>query len=677
MGDFVNKLYNSSGLLEDKKLNMKIESLFDNPLFKNIVDKTDVLKGDEASITKSELGQSFKVLDSEIMNSIIKKEARLRGKTEVDALKTNMSPNTNGLSKRISLTEEVGKEFKLPSEVQKKTTNMPSEPYPEIAEKQQGRSGNNVAAQFGEIDPNKIGNKQRLNVESDVSLLTVTDYRRKEAREETCNDVLEDLTDKIQQDLGEVPSVIEKSITESDARFDIESFCLAQDDEAPVDEYEDNDDKGYTILHADREELAHMIDDIKKIIIKEDIKAKRNKYLKNPRDRLSVDEADRERYYLPKNAKFPPNDSSFYPVKQNSAILDTFPLKIVFNRERTGFEESKEFPIVIGSLIAGRYRVLEFISSASFSKTAHCEDQKLNTRVCLKIIENNKDYLDQSLDEIKVLRYLNHNGDPDEYSFIRYLDCFYYKEHLVIVTEMLKDSVLDYYKYNLDCENVVYFDEKRLKSFAWQMLGCLSFIHSLNVIHGDIKPDNILVKSYSKERFKLIDFGSSCFVQDHMNYYTQSQGYRAPEVILGCKYDYKIDVWSLGCVIAELYTGRQLFPDRSLSGVLGKIVSLRGAIPQWMIDHGKLVDKYFTKDNLLLYDDGFMDNNSSHSDLPVEKPPTTTLNVVVPKQSSLLFRLNSADSFFVDFLKRLLTVDPNNRPSAREAMNHPWFRFKQ
>ena len=63
------------------------------------------------------------------------------------------------------------------------------------------------------------------------------------------------------------------------------------------------------------------------------------------------------------------------------------------------------------------------------------------------------------------------------------------------------------------------------------------------------------ISSYSRATVKLIDFGSSCFVTDKPSSYIQSRSYRAPEVILGLPYDQKIDIWSLGCVIAELFTG--------------------------------------------------------------------------------------------------------------------------
>ena len=74
-------------------------------------------------------------------------------------------------------------------------------------------------------------------------------------------------------------------------------------------------------------------------------------------------------------------------------------------------------------------------------------------------------------------------------------------------------------------------------------------------IYTYIQPENIVIKSYSRVEIKIIDFGSSCFLTDNLTSYIQSRSYRAPEVILGARYGQKIDIWSLGCVLAELFTG--------------------------------------------------------------------------------------------------------------------------
>ena len=74
---------------------------------------------------------------------------------------------------------------------------------------------------------------------------------------------------------------------------------------------------------------------------------------------------------------------------------------------------------------------------------------------------------------------------------------------------------------------------------------------------------NILVKSLSRCVVKLIDFGSSCFVRDPHSSYVQSRSYRAPEVVLGMPYGQRIDVWSLGCILAEVFIGTALFNNRT------------------------------------------------------------------------------------------------------------------
>lgn len=94
-----------------------------------------------------------------------------------------------------------------------------------------------------------------------------------------------------------------------------------------------------------------------------------------------------------------------------------------------------------------------------------------------------------------------------------------------------------------------------LQAIARQCLEALEFLHHLRIIHCDLKPENILIKSYSRCEIKVIDLGSSCFETDNLFLYVQSRSYRAPEVILGLPYDQKIDIWSLGCILAELHTG--------------------------------------------------------------------------------------------------------------------------
>jgi serine/threonine protein kinase len=94
---------------------------------------------------------------------------------------------------------------------------------------------------------------------------------------------------------------------------------------------------------------------------------------------------------------------------------------------RTGFEEDKNFHVVLNSVIAGRYHVTEYLGSAAFSKAIQAHDLHTGVDVCIKIIKSNKDFFDQSLDEIKLLKYVNKHDPGDKYHILRLYDYFYYR----------------------------------------------------------------------------------------------------------------------------------------------------------------------------------------------------------------------------------------------------------
>ncbi|XP_057460255.1 uncharacterized protein LOC130750669 isoform X3 [Actinidia eriantha] len=245
-------------------------------------------------------------------------------------------------------------------------------------------------------------------------------------------------------------------------------------------------------------------------------------------------------------------------IKAQEEEFENFNLKIVHRKNRTGFEEDKNFHVVLNSVIAGRYHVTEYLGSAAFSKAIQAHDLHTGMDVCVKIIKNNKDFFDQSLDEIKLLKFVNKHDPADKYHILRLYDYFYYREHLLIVCELLKANLYEFHKFNRESGGEVYFTMPRLQSITIQCLEALQFLHGLGLIHCDLKPENILVKSYSRCEVKVIDLGSSCFETDHLCSYVQSRSYRAPEVILGLPYDKKIDIWSLGCILAELCTGNPI-----------------------------------------------------------------------------------------------------------------------
>lgn len=142
----------------------------------------------------------------------------------------------------------------------------------------------------------------------------------------------------------------------------------------------------------------------------------------------------------------------------------------------------------------------------------------------------------------------------------------------------------------------------------------------------------------------MIDFGSSCFTHDDLSTYVQSRSYRAPEVILGTGYDVKIDLWSLGCILSELYTGRVLFQNDCVEELLSKVIGIIGKIPRHMISRGQLAHKYFLDGQLVKVDED-----------------TGDTEIVDIQPSSIEAATNCADPEFLSFLLELLAIDPEKR----------------
>ncbi|XP_020599894.1 uncharacterized protein LOC110039236 [Phalaenopsis equestris] len=340
----------------------------------------------------------------------------------------------------------------------------------------------------------------------------------------------------------------------------------------------------------------------------------------------------------------------------NEDEFETFDLRIIHRKNRTGFEENKDFQIVLNSVVAGRYYLTEYLGSAAFSKVVQAHDLYTGADVCLKIIKNDKDFFDQSLDEIKLLKYVNKNDPADQRHLLRLYDYFYYKEHLFIVCELLRANLYEFQKFNQDSGGDVYFTLHRIQAIARQCLEALEFLHHLEIIHCDLKPENILIKSYSKCEVKVIDLGSSCFLTDQLCIYVQSRSYRAPEVILGLPYDEKIDLWSLGCVLAELYTGDVLFLNDSLVMMLARMVGIFGPFDTDMLNNGQEAHKYFTEDYDLYY----------------RNEETDKIEYLIPEKSSLAYHLQINDAAFLDFLGHLLQLNPKRRFTATQALKHRW-----
>ena len=112
-------------------------------------------------------------------------------------------------------------------------------------------------------------------------------------------------------------------------------------------------------------------------------------------------------------------------------------------------------------------------------------------------------------------------------------------------------------------------------------------MEKMSVIHCDLKPENILFTDDRFKNVKIIDFGASCRDCASGFFYVQSRYYRAPEITLGLSYSHGVDVWSLGCIVYELITGKPLFPARDENELLEYFIVTVGDIPEHMITNSK------------------------------------------------------------------------------------------
>eukprot|EP00516_Mucochytrium_quahogii_P011926 CAMPEP_0203792726 /NCGR_PEP_ID=MMETSP0100_2-20121128/5426_1 /ASSEMBLY_ACC=CAM_ASM_000210 /TAXON_ID=96639 /ORGANISM=" , Strain NY0313808BC1" /LENGTH=419 /DNA_ID=CAMNT_0050696339 /DNA_START=76 /DNA_END=1333 /DNA_ORIENTATION=+ len=257
--------------------------------------------------------------------------------------------------------------------------------------------------------------------------------------------------------------------------------------------------------------------------------------------------------------------------QQKGKVYDKFGLKVVYQVGKTGFEETKELKVFRGmTLDEGRYSLKSKIDEGVFATAIEAKDTETGEHVCLKCIRNSKDFFDQALDEIKILNKI-HENDPDDNHYIVkwHAEPFYEREHLFLPFEKLGPNLLQI----LQTEGDQYFSDTAIRMVMYQLFVALDFIHTkLGIIHCDIKPENILISDYDSCRIKLIDFGSSSFAGGPVFTYIQSRFYRAPEVILGLRNGFEIDIWSAGCILAELYTQQIIFEGPTATDCVGKMM---------------------------------------------------------------------------------------------------------
>lgn len=137
---------------------------------------------------------------------------------------------------------------------------------------------------------------------------------------------------------------------------------------------------------------------------------------------------------------------------------------------------------------------------------------------------------------------------------------------------MLSINLYEFIKLN----NFQGVSESLVRRFAIQLLITLRYLRENNIVHCDMKPENILLRKSNKSGIKIIDFGSSTYENEQFYTYIQSRFYRAPEIMLGIRYTPAIDMWSLGCILYELFVGFPLFAGEDEKEQMQCIMEVKG-----------------------------------------------------------------------------------------------------
>ncbi|KAK4219147.1 dual specificity protein kinase pom1 [Rhypophila decipiens] len=311
-------------------------------------------------------------------------------------------------------------------------------------------------------------------------------------------------------------------------------------------------------------------------------------------------------------------------------------------------DERGDYTIVPGDHLAYRYEIIDVLGKGSFGQVVRCIDHKTGILVAVKIIRNKKRFHAQAIVEVDILKKLREWDPKNKYSMVNFTHSFHFRQHLCIATELLDMNLYEFIKSNAFRG----FSLKLIRRFTKQLLSSLNLLKQHKVIHCDLKPENILLRHPLHSEIKVIDFGSSCFENEKVYTYIQSRFYRSPEVILGMTYGMPIDMWSLGCILAELYTGVPIFPGENEQEQLACIMEVFGPPEKHLIEKSTRKKLFFDsmgKPRLTVSSKGRR-----------RRPSSKTLQQV----------LKCDDEPFLDFLTKCLRWDPDRRMKPDEAIRH-------
>ncbi|XP_026191745.1 serine/threonine-protein kinase AFC1 [Cyclospora cayetanensis] len=347
-------------------------------------------------------------------------------------------------------------------------------------------------------------------------------------------------------------------------------------------------------------------------------------------------------------------------------------------------DEITHFSWQPGMWLSDRYRVLAKLGDGTFGRVLRCADVRLQTQVAIKVVRDVSRYTAAAQIEADILREVNRKDRRRESRCVSLLDAFmHHQKHMCLVFECLGKSL-----YDVLAENKYRgFYMEDIVQVAKQGLTALAFMRDCKLAHTDLKPENILLQGEemyetrpprpSEEddnsvpylrpdsmQVKIIDFGSATFEDDYHSSLINTRQYRAPEVILDIGWDMASDMWSLGCILMELYTGDVLFRTHEHLEHLAMMERIVEPFPVEMLQKAQrgAGKGYLATDSRGSVRLKWPEGAASQGSLDRVKNCVPLESLVLPQ-----------DRLLADFVRFILQINPKKRPEPEEALRHPIF----
>ncbi|XP_052438598.1 homeodomain-interacting protein kinase 3 isoform X1 [Carassius gibelio] len=337
------------------------------------------------------------------------------------------------------------------------------------------------------------------------------------------------------------------------------------------------------------------------------------------------------------------------------------------------------------------YEVLDFLGRGTFGQVVKCWKRGTNEIVAVKILKNHPSYARQGQIEVGILARLS-SENAEEHNLVRAFECFQHRSHTCLVFEMLEQNLYDFLKQNKFSPLPL----KVIRPILQQVATALKKLKAMGLIHADLKPENIMLVDPVRQpyRVKVIDFGSASHVSKAVcSTYLQSRYYRAPEIILGLPFCEAIDMWSLGCVIAELFLGWPLYPGALEFDQIRYISQTQGLPGEHLLNVGTKTSRFFCRESDSAYAAWRLKSTEEHETETGLKSKEsrkyifsclddvahvrifgsrTQVNLVMNLEGCDLLAEKVDRAEFVGLLKKMLLIDAEERIAPSDALSHPF-----